>query len=641
MDIDNVAQDDVKALETMGFESNWNAYVLSFFHGSRDQAVDFLLEHHHRLLKISTAADTVTIDDIIALGFSANDITNAMVANDMSMEKSVQFLLLRKHLLDANPDAFAESPETDHADDPWATTTGTESRRASMLPPKTSSYGGRSFPIQFDLPLEVDPDIFFSHPEEVQLEQQALYHAELARKKSEPRPESSELTPFAEETPLFDEKTQIRTYWVHEAVVHRHPTLRLGIQLRGPPDWHLVVVELKRGEDGSIGPGEEAGLQVGDILLAVNNHQIRGLRDLSYLTTVTKQGPECLLRVARAQDEAVRARLVAQATSDATNTPERRKATQSKLAAIQPVSEEDIQERAERAERAAAAKAERKAARAAAAEQHRELVTWLRKTSPPAPASWKPCLLAMSTDNQKKLYHANDRHRRRHMAIAAGLYEVVTAKQAAKSSKRRGTALGVFEGTAQVAEIMQPAYRLDGLKYYEHVANATRATANELYDAYGHPFSGDYCLADELGKGAQTESPQNGKKGDLAAVNPVQLELPSSLTQMLHDMHATQRGTGSSPKGGNNDNAGDWKSKWGNFFKNMGKPNKNAEYAARLKVYWAMLHEYDNLLRGVHREIEARFNYLNSAAQDSTAKVWTSPLAHTPSCNLRLFYSAV
>ena len=479
MDLDNVAEDDVQALTQMGFSPRWNAYALSYFHGARDQAVQFMLEHNDRLQKMSLAPEQVTIDDIIALGFSAVDITTAMVENDMNMEKAVQFLLLRKHLLSADSLAFqtpsspdSSSPQGPRKSVPTSSESSSrgsgprrlsnaplpaaipmpqsDSERGSLLPPRTQPYAGRSLPLRFDLPVEVDPDVFFSHPEDVQLEQQAMYSMDIARGRDEDRRRHEQqlnaVTAFVDDAPAFDVRARARTYWVHEGVVHRHPTLRLGIQLRGPPDWHLVVVELKSGPDGEPGPAEIGGLEVGDILLAVNGHQIRGLKDLSYLTTVTKQASECLLRVTRAEDQAVRDKLVKQAMADpgfsqsvarvrggphggsssssslnnssgsgggsggggdaAGNGSSSRRQHDAALSAEAARRELEAataaaaaaQER-ERERRAAEAEAE-----AVAAQQHRDVLAWLRQTTPASPASWRACFLALSPARQQHVY---------------------------------------------------------------------------------------------------------------------------------------------------------------------------------------------------------------------------------------------
>ena len=60
MDLDNVAEDDLNTLNAMGFSPQWNAYALSYFHGARDQAVQFMAEHNERLEKIATQSNKVS-----------------------------------------------------------------------------------------------------------------------------------------------------------------------------------------------------------------------------------------------------------------------------------------------------------------------------------------------------------------------------------------------------------------------------------------------------------------------------------------------------------------------------------------------------------------------------------------------------
>jgi len=685
MDLDNVAEDDVIALNEMGFSPKWNRYALSYFHGSRDQAVQFLLEHNERLIKISEASNKVTIDDIIALGFSAVDITTAMVENNMNMEKSVQFLLLRKHLLSADSLAFSSPPAGSSGTDPSGRHTETphgqstpdrmsatmrprrasnsplpavipmpksDSQRGSLLPPKTSRYPGREFPIRFDLPVEVDPDVFFCHTEDVQLEQQALYSMDLAQRQRDAAAERDSMLPssvaFADDAPEFNSKSLMRTYWVHEYVVQRHPTLRLGIQLRGPPDWHLVVVELKSGPNREPGPAEVAGIQVGDILLAVNSHQIRGLQDLSYLTTVTKKSNDSLLRIARAEDPSVRSQLVAQATMNSPSAPSvaevaarnRQSAALAEADAAHagasnsdatPVSEGQsalAKATAASQERARIEAEQREAEETKNAQQRRDFLVWLRKLSPPPPTTWKACFVAMSSEQQKKLYEMkSDRQRKRHMAIAAGFHEFVVMRS--RQTRWRGNSpptTGPEQAAAQLEAVLQPVYKTDGIRYLERTHNLSRAAAEEYYAEHGHPFSGAFCLED-AGEAPSIATPRNVTTNSTdkaaAAGNPL-LELPDSLKSMLVDMHALtlnndDRSAVTDEGAGRSD--GDWKSKFGNFFKKMGAPNKKAEYTARLKTYAAMLHDYDSLLRKVHEEVQSRYGYLYSVGQDFCSKV--------------------
>ena len=165
------------------------------------------------------------------------------------------------------------------------------------------------------------------------------------------------------------------------------------------------------------------------------------------------------------------------------------------------------------------------------------------------------------------------------------------------------------------------------------------AAAKDHLAQVGHPFSGSYCLCDgneeepaDLTPRHRSGSNGNGNGNGMSSspeTSPEKLhggevlQLPSSLVEMLVEMQDIKEGANSAngTPGKAGAAAGDWKSKFGNFFKKMTVPNKNAEYAARLKTYAQMLHEYDDLLRQVHDVVQSRFEFLQKLGNEVCAKV--------------------